>query len=73
VTERPAPDSLWTDYPSFRAFVIRDCLRLGRPAPDDKTLGDAYIDRRISLAHQDAADEVASWNDRYQQRRGRGQ
>jgi len=64
--------SPWTDYISFRAHVIRECLRVGRPAPDDKTLGDEYIHRRITLAHLDAADEVAGWNDRHQQR-GRSQ
>jgi hypothetical protein len=58
----------WTDYPSFRAFVIADCLRLGAPAPDDRQLGNAYIDRRITLAHLAAADEVAAWNAAHTQR-----
>lgn len=70
-SQQDQQDQPWTDYPSFRAHVIRECLRIGRPAPDDKTLGDEYIHRRITLAHLGAADEVASWNDRHQQR-GRG-
>jgi hypothetical protein len=59
-TEAPRPP--WTDYPSFRTYVLAECLRLGAPAPDDRQLGDLYIERRITLAHMDAADEVARFN-----------
>jgi hypothetical protein len=45
---QPRPQ-LWTDYPSFRAHVIRECLRIGKPAPNDKTLGGEYVQRRVEL------------------------
>lgn len=60
--QNPVPG--WTDYPSFRIHVIRECQRLGAPWPDDDTLGREYIHRRITLAHLAAVDEVAAWNER---------
>jgi hypothetical protein len=57
VEQRPVP---WTDYASFRAYVLAECLRLRAPRPTDKQLAAEYLHRRITLANLEIADWTAT-------------
>ena len=60
----------WTDFRSFRVHVLAECLRLGVPAPNDRQLGDDYVNRQVILARARAVDEVATWQASHQPAEG---
>jgi hypothetical protein len=57
----------WTDWPTFRAYVLAECDRLGAPRPPDPMLRIRYIDQRCEMARVAAWGEIHQWQQQQQE------